>query len=275
MNWADSWTQRRAEGLAEWSWRLMVTARLGWHQHRAHNPWKISLTTTWPRSILMCAFFTLLGRVIDGEAGASYMFVGSIAISIMLFTFAELGDVPMRDRWPSAFYRLRRGVLPVPVVYAARAWPMVAEATLLATVCLLVIGPLTGLGSLVIALLPLSPLYLVMVLTSAAAGLATASIGLFGRAGSDVFAYNIAIYLVIACSGALIPVGTAPWIDRIGMILPMRHGLEAIRAGLVGLPVRDALLTEVLVGLGWAALAVASYTYMTRRMRRTDQDKVA
>ncbi len=262
MSWADRW------------WRIALTVRIGGREHRAANPWRISLTTTWPRALFQCLFFTLLGRVVGGDDGAAYMFIGSLAIIVTLFTISELGDVPMRDRWSAAFYRLRLGRLPIPVVYTLRAWPMVVEGALMAAVCLLVVGVITGQGGLVRSLLPVFPFYLVMVATSAATGLATASVGLFGRNGADTLVNNIAIYLIIATSGALIPLGRVPWIEAVGTVLPLRNGLEAIRNRLIGEPWGGPLLHEVAVGLGWFLVAVLSYAVLTRRVRRTDHDKV-
>lgn len=259
---------------AEWWWRIVLAAQIGGREHRAVNPWRVSLTTTWPRALLQCLFFTMLGRVVGGEAGQAFTFVGSVAIIITLFTFGDLGDVPMRDRWSATFYRLRLGRLPVPLVYTVRSWPAVAEGLLLVAVCMLVVGALTGQGALALQLLALLPLYAVMVVTSAAAGLAVSSIGLFGREGREVIVANVAMYLTIVASGALIPPGKVVLLDVIGTVLPMRHALQAVRDHLAGLPWEEDLLVELVVGAAWAAVAVLVYTAAVRRIRHTDHDKV-
>jgi ABC-2 type transport system permease protein len=262
LSWAEGW------------WRIALAARIGAREHRAVNPWRVSLTTTWLRALLQCLFFTMLGRVVGGEAGQAYTYVGSVAIIITLFTFGELGDVPMRDRWSATFHRLRLGRLPVPLVYAVRSWPAVAEGLLLVVVSMLVVGVLTGQGELMLRLLALLPCYALMVATSAAAGLAVSSIGLFGREGREVIVGNVAMYLVIVASGALIPPGKVAALDVIGTVLPMRHALQAVRGHLAGQPWVGDLLAELAVGAAWAATAVLVYTVAVRRVRHTDHDKV-
>jgi len=259
---------------AEWWWRLALVARIGEREHRAANPWRISLTTTWPRSLLQCLFFTVLGRVLGGEPGQAYAFIGSIAIVIALFTLGEMCDVPMRDRWSATFYRLRSGRIPVPMLYAVRAWPIVAEAALVGLCCTIVVGLLTGQGELTLQLLTLFPVYLLLVFTSAAAGLAAAAVGLFGRAGADVIIANLGLYLIIAASGALIPPGRLGWLDTLGAVLPMSHGLRAIRGQLAGQPWLIELLLEVVIGACWAAAGIVAYSVLVSRVRRTDHDKV-
>lgn len=260
---------------AEWWWRIALTARIAAREHRAANPWRVSITATWPRALLQCLFFTMLGRVLGGDAGQQFAFAGSVAIIIVLFTFGDVADVPMRDRWAATFYRLRLGRLPVPLVYVVRALPGMADAVLVVVLSIVVVGVLTGQLSFVPVLLAHLPFYVLMVLTSAAAGLAAASIGLFGRPGSDVIVANIAMYLIIAGTNALIPRGQVPLLDTVGTVLPMTHALQALRASVDGQPWHGPLVLELAVGAGWALVAVSVYTIAVRRLRRTDHDKVS
>jgi ABC-2 type transport system permease protein len=259
---------------AEWSWRIALATRIGNREHRAVNPWWVSLTTMWPRALLQCLFFTLLGRVIGGESTQAYTFIGAVAVSITLFAFGDVGDVPMRDRWAATFYRLRLSRLPVPLVYVLRALPVAGDAAIVVALCVLMVGPVTGQVELTLRLLALLPFYLIMVATSVAAGLATSSIGLFGRVGSDVWVANVAMYLIIVASGALIPPGRLPLLDAVGALLPMRHALEAVHLHLAGEPWVGKLLMELAVGGGWLLAAVGVYSLAVWRIRRTDHDKV-
>jgi hypothetical protein len=187
--------------LAQWWWRCSETARLGYREHRAEEPWSITLTTRWPRALLQCLFFTMIGRVVGGADGQAYTFVGSVAIIMPLFTMAMIADVPMRDRWNATFYRLRTARLPVPLIYLIRSWPAAAEAAVAALICIPIVGFVTGQFSLALELLGLFPIYVLMAFTSAAAGMAAASAALFGRAGNDIIVGNLGMYGLIAASG--------------------------------------------------------------------------
>lgn len=259
---------------AQWWWRTSETARLGYREHRAEEPWSITLTTRWPRALLQCLFFTMIGRVVGGEDGQAFTFVGSVAIIMPLFTMALIADTPMRDRWNATFYRIRGASLPVPLIYVIRCWPAVAEAAVAALTCIPIVGLVTGQMSLAVELLTLFPIYLLMAITSAAAGLAAASVALFGRGGNDIIVGNLGMYGLIAASGAIIPPGRVAWLDIIGSVLPMRHGIEAIRHHLAGEPWLVDVLTEAVVGIGWLLIAIVLYSALTRRVRHTDHDKV-
>lgn len=256
-----------------WWWRISETARIGYREHRAEEPWKITFTTRWPRALLQCLFFTMIGRVVGGADGQAYTFVGSVAIIMTLFAMS-ITDVPIRDRWNATFYRLRSSRLPVPMIYIIRSWPAAVEAAAAAASCIVVVGVATGQAALALQLLQVIPIYVLMAFTVSAAALAAASAGLFGRAGNDIIVGNLGQYLIIACSGALIPPGRVAWLDAVGSILPTRHGIQAIHHYLAGEPWLADVRTEVVVGAAWLTAAIVLYSALTRRVRHTDHDKV-
>ncbi|MBA3523610.1 MAG: hypothetical protein H0T85_03470 [Geodermatophilaceae bacterium] len=103
-----------------------------------------------------------------------------------------------------------------------------------------------------------------------AMGLATASFCVGKRA--EVAIYNAAMYLVLLCSGALIPRGTLPALDVIGSVLPATHGLLAVRGALADRPWVVELLLEAAVGAVWLVLAYVLFTAQAARSRRTGSD---
>jgi len=112
-----------------------------------------------------------------------------------------------------------------------------------------------------------------MAVTTAAAGLAVASPAIGRRA--DVVATNGLTYLLIAAGGLLVPAGRAPLLDVVGYVLPLRHGVLAIRDYLEGRPWLGEAALELLVGLGWALLAVWLYRRQSARARLTGSDDFA
>ena len=211
--------------------------------------------------------------MVAGQEGREFMFVGGLAVIIMVFTVTGVADVPMTDKWFETYSRLRTGYLPVAVVFLLRTLAWVVEAAMGVIICIVVVGPLTGLSELSIDLLPLLPICGVMMVTTAVTGLAVVAFAVAKRA--DVFVGNSAAAALTIFSGALIPPGIIGWVDTIGTVLPLRHGLMAVRAALVGEPWLAHLGWELLVGAGWAVVAWLAYTRQARRARVSGTDDFA
>jgi ABC-2 type transport system permease protein len=249
---------------------IAATLRFGFLDYVAANPWRIILTTQWPRAVLQCLFFTELGRLAGGPAGSRFAFTGSVAMITTLSTVIGVADVPAVEKWVGTFYRLQMSGRSLAGVFALRAAPWICQALATVLLCLAVAGPATGNARLSLDLLPMLPLFALICVTSAAAGLAVVSISIGRRA--DVLAANILMYLLIAAGGLLVPAGRAPVLDAVGSVLPLRHGVLAIRAALAGQPWAGETALEALAGLCWAVLAVILYRRQSVRARRTGSD---
>ena len=253
--------------------RAIETVRIGFRQYLAANPWPIILTTAWPRPILQCLFFTMLGQVTAGDAGGRFAFIGSVAMIMMLNTVVGVGDVPAGEKWFGTFYRLQLSRASPAGAFALRALPWTTQAVVTALLCLVIVGPITGHVDVTLALLPTLPLFLLMAITSTAAGLAAASPAIGRRA--DVVVSNGLVYLVIAACGLLVPAGRAPLLDGIGSVLPLRHGVLAVRSHVDGGPWLGQAALELLVGIGWGLLAAVLYRRQAIRARVSGSDDFA
>ncbi len=255
-------------------WRYRETVRMGFREQQVMNPWRLSATTTWPRAVLQCYFFVLLGTSISGDRDSlAFAFVGSVALILTLPTIVSVSAVPMTDMWMGTFHRIRLGRLAAITVIALRAIPWLVDALIMVLLCTVTVGALTGQLSLALALLALAPLFVLMAVTSAAAGLAMASFAIKHKA--DVVLGNSLMYLIFAAGGIILPAGRVPWLDAVGRFLPVRNGLLAVRAHIDGRPWEAHLLAEVGVGAAWAALAVAGYGYHLVQARRKGLDAFA
>jgi ABC-2 type transport system permease protein len=255
------------------AWRWGVTIRTGFAEYLAANPVPILFTTALPRAVLQCLFFTLIGRVTAGPPGAAFAYIGSVALILTLATMASVGDVPMLEKWSGTFFRLQTGVLHPGTAFLLRTLPWVAEALVSAVLSVVFVGLVTGQHQLMVQLLALLPLYAVMAITATAAGSAVASLAVGRRA--DVFFGNVLAYLTIASAGVLIPPGRVPFLDAIGWLLPIRHGVLAVRAAVDGRPWTHDLLAELAVGAVWAAMAWLLYHLQSRRGLRSGHDDFA
>jgi hypothetical protein len=233
---------------------LATIIRTGFREYYAAHPWYIIFTTEWPRAVLQCLFFTMLGQITGGDSGGRYAFTGSVAMIMLLSTVTGVSDVPATELWAGTLYRLQLSRMPLAVTFALRSAPWIVQALATALLSLAITGPLTGNTSLSIGLIPALPLFALMAVSSAAAGLAVALPALGHR--SDVIVSNGLTYLIMATGGVLIPVTHEPALRIIGTVLPLSHGVLAVRAYLAHQPwLTDAGL-EALVGVGWAILAI-------------------
>jgi hypothetical protein len=90
-----------------------------------------------------------------------------------------------------------------------------------------------------------------------------------------VLAPNLLGYLTILCSGAFLPPGQVGWVDAVGSVLPVRHGLAAVHAGLAGRPWLTEALLELTICLASAVLGVLAVLLQTRRATRHGHDDFA
>jgi ABC-type multidrug transport system permease subunit len=254
-------------------WRGWVAGRHGWAEFGAQNPWRIQLTTALPRAVLQSIFLTMVGRVVGGPAGAEFALVGSLASVLALNAAVAIADVPMVDKWSGTFYRICSGVLPPFAVFALRAAPYPITGFAGAVLALVIAGPVTGHAALLPRLLPWLPLFAVMAFTTAATGLAAAGLAVGRRA--DVVAGNLLSYLILLAGGVFLPAGRVAWVDALGSVLPVRHGLAAVHAGLAGRPWLPDLLAEVTVGAGWLLVAWLIVVVQVRRARASGHDDFA
>jgi ABC-2 type transport system permease protein len=245
-----------------------TAARLAWTEHVAAVPPRISMTAAWPRAVLQCLFWVLVGRV--SGTGAAYAFPGAVALSVTLSTVIGLSDVPMLDQRSGTYHRVRMAHVSIAGLYAARSVPWLADAVAVYLLCVVVVGPVSGLGAMTPTLLEACPLYLLMILTSAAAGLAVASLGT--RFNSNVLLGNTLTYLMLAAGSLVTATTRVPVLGTVGAGLPMTHGVAAVRAFAAGRPWWPDTVREAAVGAVWAVLAALAYRVQAARARRTGRD---
>lgn len=244
--------------------------RFGGHEFLAENPPRVLAATMLPRFVLQCLFFTLLGGVVGGAQHASFAFVGAIAAVAGIAGTTMVSEVPATDKYSETFVRIRSGLLSPWAVVVLRALPYPLAGFAGAVTAMLLVAPATGHASLAAALLPLLPLYLLMAFTTTATGLAAAMLALGRRA--DVTAGNLAMSLVLVAGGVFIPPDRVPLLSAIGWAVPVRHGLDAVRAALAGQPWMMDALREAAVGLGWLAMAYAALRLQVWRAARHGHD---
>jgi hypothetical protein len=248
----------------------LQTAVTGWRQYLEDNPPWITATALLPRAILQTVFVLLLCQFVGGAPLRHYASVGAVALTLMLSTTVGVADVPATDKGAGTFWRVRTGILAPFTVFLLRSlpYPVVGFAT--AVVTLAVVAPTAGIVWLGPSLLPLLLCLALLALTTSAIGLAGAAFAVGRRA--DVLVGNLLSYLTMLSSAALVPPGRIRWVDMLGSILPMRHGLAAIRASQAQEPFAAQLGAEVVVGAGWLVVAWILIRVQAHRARTSGHD---
>jgi len=248
---------------------MWKVAGFGWTAFRAENPTRVIVTMMLPRAILQCAFVAMLGRVVGGT-DLSYALSGSLAVILTLSGAVAVMDVPLSDKWSGTFHRIRSGRLPVFVVFVLRSWPYALLGVFFMLVALLGVVAVVGAWHLGWQLVLWTPMYLLMSATVCASGLAGAALAA-GR-NADIIAGNLISSLILLSSGIVLSPGQLSWVEWIGTVLPVTHGLAAVRSGLDGDPWVSDALAEVAVGIGWVLLAGVIVSVQARRARISGHD---
>jgi ABC-2 type transport system permease protein len=238
----------------------MSTARLffqgGLFSYRALFNWirPITYVTTMLGSpLFQILFFAYLGRF-SGLQDDTYFVVGNaVQVSAMSGIYAMTLTIA-NERNFGTLSQLLATPANRPALFLGRALPVIANGLVVSA-----FGFAVGLVFLDFSLawrqVPALMVVLVVTVTSCTGlGMLIGSIGL--RARDVFFASNLVYFLMLLVCGVNIPVEELPsWLQAIGEVVPLTHGIEAAREVVAG-----ASLGQV-SGLVWTELGIgAAYT---------------
>ncbi|MGO4958177.1 ABC transporter permease [Luteococcus sp. OSA5] len=209
--------------------------------------------------------YVLLGRMIAGQAGLDWTYVGAVFLAITGSTISHTSDVPIYDVWFRTYPAVSRAAAPVVLQYLARTGVLAARAFVEAIVVCVVIGLLVDSPAHVLSVLRHSWTLLPALAACTAFGLAIIAPAI-GNDSQDLI-HNTAGTLVILTSGALLTPGAAPWLHFLGGVLPLQHALDAMRASLAGRSPWPGVAGELLVATGWLLVAAIAYRIVDHRTR--------
>lgn len=256
--------------LARPLWQTYEAVRLGWRQFWTEYPIPVLLTALVPRGVMQIVFFTELGGVLAGAQQRQHAYIGALVLTLTGTNVANVVDVPFADKQNAIFWRIRGGRTSPVLTLLGRSslYPLMGMLLLVAQAA--IAAPIVGMTGVGVRLIPWLWIYAVIACSFAAAGLGAGALTIARRA--DVLAPNVLSYLVILCSGAVVPPGRLPWVDTAGAFLPGRHGLAALNAALGGRPWAAQAALESAVVLAWVMFAVAAIRFQAHRARKHGQD---
>ncbi|USQ80172.1 ABC transporter permease [Ornithinimicrobium faecis] len=222
------------------------------------------------RIIMQVIFFALIGTLLGSREAVIYLFVGQAVMATVTECFMAI---------PSTTWERRTGTLALLTAAPGPLWPVFVGRSLqwlpsgvaTGSIVLLAVGPFFGVTWSLGAGLLLVPALAVVAVSMYAVALTLAAVVLRGPRWRNVVS-NLSVLVVMLLSGATVPVTTWPnWLQALAQVLPVTHGLEAIRVLEVDGVVREVwppLGLALVLGAGWFVVAGCAFTLFGEAGRR-------
>ncbi len=222
------------------------------------------------RMVAQVAFFAFIGRLLESPEQVEFLFVGNVvmaaaagALTTVVATSWErgAGTLPLLVASPTS---------PVLVLMGRSVW-FVGNGLLLALGALMLVAPMFDVALPWARLPALVALLVLVTLSTYMAALFLGAVVLRAT-GARRTAANVARLVVMAFGGVSVPRSLFPEaVERAAGLLPLTHGLDAIRGLFAGGAVTgilgDAAL-EALVASGWMVLALVTFRRLADAGRR-------
>ncbi|QQQ75635.1 ABC transporter permease [Saccharothrix sp. 6-C] len=241
-----------------------------WTMFSAFQTWK-TWTFTWlSRLLIQACFFALIGRMLGSQQQVDYLLVGNV-VAIMAIDATVVILLAVGERQAGTLALMVAAPSTHLTVYLAKGLVNLGSGVAASTTAFLVLPPLFGvrLPWPSAALVPL--MIFVVGLSCYCYGTCVASFVL-GFPSARWLALNLSYLVLMTFCGVNVPTSFWPgWLRAVTSVLPMTHGLAAIRAFVAEAPgavVLGQLGLELCVGGAWFAVAAVSFNRMVRRGRR-------
>jgi len=245
-------------------------ARASWSEYLVELTPTVFLGFRIPRTILQSLFFVLLAKAAGGDGLARFALIGN-GIQIAVFMVMLSMEVVIEsEKWNDTFQYLIAAPARWFPIMLGKSMSSYGDALLASVVSFAVLIPLLNLPIPLVSLVRAIPIILLIVASASALGWTIGAFSLPIRYGYMIcnwFAYAMMIFAGVNVPLASLP----PAVQFIGNLLPVTHGLLAVRAIINGASYRSVLPQvglELLVGLAYAA---AAWLMFGHRLRVTRQ----
>ena len=223
-----------------------------------------------PRIILQSLFFVYLAKAAGGDSLARFALIGN-AIQIAVFmVMLSMEEVIESEKWNDTFQYLIASPANWFPMMLGKSMSYFGDALIAATVSFSVLIPVLHVNIAFANLLKAVPIILIIISSASALGWAIGAFSLPIRYGYMIC--NWAAYAMMIFCGVNIPTSALPpAIQVVGNLLPVTHGLQAVRAIIDGASYASVLPLvgkEILIALTYSAVAWLTFGY---RMRVTRQ----
>lgn len=249
---------------------LRHAAIAGFQDFRSLYTWKTWCSGWLLRVIMQVIFYSLLGRLIGSDEQVHFLVVGN-AVMLCATTVIFVVQSTTWERFAGTIPLLIASPASPLVVLFGRSVQWIPDALATSLAALLVVGPLFGLPLPWPRTLLVVPLLLLVTLSTYMLGALFGSFVLRYTAARNLVSNVVAAAMMAVC-GVNVPVATFPgWVGTLAAVLPLTHGLQAVRGVLGTAPagqIAGHAAMELLVGLGWFAVAAASFRWFAEGGRR-------
>ncbi|MFD0202073.1 MULTISPECIES: ABC transporter permease [Saccharothrix] len=241
-----------------------------WTMYSAYQTWRLWTFTWLSRLLIQACFYALIGRMLGSQQQVDYLLIGNV-VAVMAIDATVVILISVGERQSGTLALMVAAPSTHLTVYLGKGLVNLGSGVAASTTAFLVLPPLFGvrLPWPEAALVPL--MILVVGLSCYCYGTCVASFVL-GFPSARWLALNLSYLVLMTFCGVNVPTSFWPdWLRAITSVLPMTHGLAAIRAFIAQAPastVLGQLALEVCVGAGWLAVAAMSFSRMVRRGRR-------
>jgi ABC-2 type transport system permease protein len=231
--------------------------------------WTMYVPTMLGGPIFQILFFAYIGRYAGLRSDEFFVIGNAVAISALGGIFGMAMTIG-GERWTQTL----SSILVTPAnrlaLFLGRALPNLMNGVIVSTV-----GFIVGWLLLDFSLAPseIPAIALVVVVTSFSCTAFGTMIGAFGLRGRDIFFFaNLMVFVFLLFCGVNVPVDALPgWMQAVGRVLPLTHGIDAARQIADGVPLGDVsglVLTEAGIGVCYAAIAYGLLRYFEIDGRR-------
>lgn len=239
-------------------------------QFAAYQTWK-TWTFTWlSRLLVQVCFYALIGRMLGSQEQVDYLLIGNV-VAIMAIDATVVILLAVGERQSGTLSLMVAAPSTHLTVYLGRGLVNLGSGVLASTVAFFVLPPLFGVRLPWPQAFAVPLMILLVGLSVYCYGTCVASLVL-GFPAARWLVLNVSNIALMAFCGVNVPTSFWPgWLRAVTEVLPMTHGLAAIRAFLAQGPaslVLGQLALEVCVAAGWLAAAAVSFNRMVVKGRR-------
>lgn len=253
------------------TWRVFRYAALTGFQDFRTEYSVVSWISEWlVRIVFQMIFFALIGRLVGADEHVRFLVIGN-GVMLASMTVMFVVQSTTWERFTGTLPLLVAAPASPIVVFAGRSVEWIPDAIATSLAGLFIVAPMFGVDIPVMRVLLILPLLLLVTLTTYAFGLFLGSLVLRAMMARNLVA-NLGYSTLMALAGVNVPITYFPDpLQVVAALLPLTHGLQAIRAVVDGAPLASVgsdVLAEILVGVAWLALALASFRWLAEGGRK-------